>query len=130
MLYTSRIHWILVLILATFVLGDLPKLYVQNSGDDTADGLTWTTALQTIHVTKQQLTCQGKTAPLKPVDGKIRLEILVDRMSIEIYANGGLVYTPIGVNLTSRPATVQFVSQGGDTLIETLDIYQLKSIWF
>ena len=27
-------------------------------------------------VTKQELSCQGKTAPLKPVNGTIRLEVL------------------------------------------------------
>ena len=80
-------------------------------------------------VQKQQLTCEGKIASLKPVDGKIRLEILVDRMSIEIYANGGLVYMPIGVNLTDRTDSLKFTSEGGNTLAETLNVYQLKSIW-
>jgi fructan beta-fructosidase len=81
-------------------------------------------------VQKQQLTCEGKSAPLKPMDGKIQLEILVDRMSIEIYANGGLVYMPIGVNLTNNSETLKFISQGGNTLVEIMDVYQLKSIWF
>jgi fructan beta-fructosidase len=80
-------------------------------------------------VSKQQLTCEGKTASLKPVDGKIRLDILVDRMSIEIYANGGLVYMPIGVNLANRIDRLKFISEGGNTLVETMDIYPLKSIW-
>ena len=48
-------------------------------------------------VTKQELSCQGKTAPLKPVDGTIQLEILVDRTSVEIFGNRGRVYMPIGV---------------------------------
>ena len=80
-------------------------------------------------VQKQQLTCQGKTAALKPVDGTIRFEILVDRMSIEIYANGGLVYMPIGVDLTTRPQTLKLVSEGGTTTAKAVDVYQLKPIW-
>lgn len=80
-------------------------------------------------VQKRQLTCADKAAPLEPMEGNICLEILVDRMSIEIYANDGLIYMPMGVNLVHRPAGVQFVSQGGQTHIKTLDIYQLKSIW-
>jgi len=43
-------------------------------------------------VAAKRLTCQGKSAALELKDGKITLEILVDRMSIEIYANGGRVY--------------------------------------
>jgi fructan beta-fructosidase len=81
-------------------------------------------------VQKQQLTCADKSAPLKLVDGKVSLEILVDRMSVEIYANGGLVYMPIGVNLTNNSDSLKLISQGGNTIVETLDIYQLKSIWF
>lgn len=77
----------------------------------------------------ERLICQGKTAPLKPKNGTISLEILVDRMSIEIYANGGQVYMPIGVNLTDNPDSLEFVSEKGDTLIEMLDIYNLDSIW-
>jgi fructan beta-fructosidase len=77
----------------------------------------------------QQLICQGKTAPLKLQNGKITLEILVDRMSIEIYANGGRVYMPIGVDLTSRPTGLGLTSEGADAMIESLDIYQLKSVW-
>ena len=81
-------------------------------------------------VQKQQLSCAGKSAPLKLMDGRIRLEILVDRMSIEIYANGGLVYMPIGVNLTNNSDSLNLISENGNTMIETLDVYQLKSIWF
>jgi fructan beta-fructosidase len=84
----------------------------------------------TYDVLAKQLTCEGKSAPLDMKEGKISLEILVDRMSIEIYANGGRVYMPIGVDLVDRPDSLKLVSEGGDTLIETMDIYQLKSIWF
>ncbi|HOK96597.1 MAG TPA: glycoside hydrolase family 32 protein [Anaerohalosphaeraceae bacterium] len=78
----------------------------------------------------ERLTCQGQSAPLKRVDGQIRLEILVDRMSIEIFANGGRVYMPVGVNLAGGPQTIAFSVEQGSTRIETLDIYTLKSIWF
>lgn len=80
-------------------------------------------------VQKQQLTCLGKSAPLKLAEGKIRLEILVDRMSIEIYGNGGLVYMPLGVNLTDNANALELLSDGGDTRIEGLDVYPLNSIW-
>jgi fructan beta-fructosidase len=72
----------------------------------------------------------GKTAPLAPENGTIRLEILADRMSIEIFANGGRIYMPMGVDMAEQPKTMEFVSEGGDTLIETMDVYPLRSIWF
>lgn len=78
----------------------------------------------------QQLTCQGKSAPLSPENGKISLEILVDRMSIEIYANDGRIYMPIGVDMTDNPNSLEFTAVGGNTYIERLDIYDLRSIWF
>ena len=81
-------------------------------------------------VSSQQLTCQGKSAPVALENGKISLEILVDRMSIEIYANGGRMYMPIGVDMVNNPKTLEFATEGGDTLLEKLDIYELKSVWF
>ena len=78
----------------------------------------------------QRLICQDKTAPLKLQNGSIRLEILVDRMSIEIYANGGRVYMPIGVDLTGRPTRLGVTSEGGDMVIQNLDIFELRSAWF
>jgi fructan beta-fructosidase len=44
---------------------------------------------------KQELSCLDKTAPLAATDGVLRLELLVDRTSIEIFAGDGLVYMPI-----------------------------------
>ncbi|HOT73495.1 MAG TPA: glycoside hydrolase family 32 protein [Anaerohalosphaeraceae bacterium] len=82
------------------------------------------------HVSSQQLTCLGKTAPLAPENGTIRLEILADRMSIEIFANGGRIYMPMGVDMAEQPKTLEFVSEGGDTLIEMMNVYPLRSIWF
>lgn len=80
-------------------------------------------------VFSQQLTCQGKSAPVTLENGKIALEMLVDRMSIEIYANDGRVYMPIGVNLADKPTSLKLTTEGGSTLIEKLDVYELRSIW-
>ncbi len=51
-------------------------------------------------------------------------------MSIEIFANGGRIYMPMGVDMAEQPKTLEFVSEGGDTLIETMNVYPLRSIWF
>ncbi len=80
-------------------------------------------------VRKQQLSCQNKTATLKAVDGNIRLEILVDRTSIEIFANDGRVYMPIGVILAGNSKSLEIFSKGGDTEIKSLEVFGLRSIW-
>jgi len=78
---------------------------------------------------KQELSCLKKTAPLKPADGRIRLEILVDRTSIEIFANDGRVYMPIGVIPADGDRSLQVLSTGGETRIDALEVYELRSAW-
>ena len=81
------------------------------------------------NVEKQELSCQGKKAPLKQVDGKISLEILVDRTSIEIFGNGGKMYMPIGVILADNPKTLEIFTRGGNTEVESLEVHRLRSAW-
>jgi len=83
----------------------------------------------TYNVEKAQLTCRGKKATLKPVNGKIDLELLVDRNSIEIFANGGRLYMPIGGILPEDDKSIKLFSEGGTTHVETLDVWELRSIW-
>ena len=83
----------------------------------------------TYNTGKQELSCQGKKASLKSVDGRIRLEILVDRTSIEIFGNNGRVYMPIGVILADNPKSLEIFTKGGNTNVESLDVIQLRSAW-
>jgi len=83
----------------------------------------------TYNVEKSQLTCRDRKAVLKPVDGKIDLELLVDRNSIEIFANSGRVYMPIGGILPEDDKSVKLFSEGGTTNLEKLDVWELNSIW-
>ena len=78
---------------------------------------------------KQELSCQKKTAPLKPIDGKIRLELLVDTTSIEIFANDGKIYMPIGVILVDNPKSLEIFTKGGNTKVKSLEVHELHSAW-
>jgi len=80
-------------------------------------------------VGKQQLSCQGKTAPLKPQDGQVQLEILVDRTSIEIFANNGHVYMPIGIIGADDNRSLQVFGQGRNPKLASLAVYELDSAW-
>jgi sucrose-6-phosphate hydrolase SacC (GH32 family) len=49
----------------------------------------------TYEVNEQNLNCEERYAPLKPVEGTIKLRILVDRTTLEIFVNDGQIYMPI-----------------------------------
>lgn len=81
------------------------------------------------NVQKQQLSCCQKTAPLKPKNGKIYLEVLVDRTSIEIFGNHGRMYMPNGVILADKPKLFEIFTKGGNIEVEELTVYELESGW-
>lgn len=81
------------------------------------------------NVEKNEISCNGKSAKLKPADGKIRLEILVDRTSIEIFCNNGRVYMPIGGILPEDNRTIEIFTKAGSTKIDSLELYELRSAW-
>jgi sucrose-6-phosphate hydrolase SacC (GH32 family) len=80
-------------------------------------------------VEKQQLSCQGKVASLKPSNDEIRLELLVDRTSIEIFANNGGVYMPMGLILADNPRTLEIFTKGGGITVQSLDVFELDLAW-
>jgi len=81
------------------------------------------------NVQKKELSCQGKTVPLKPVNGIISLELLVDRTSIEFFGNRGRRYMPIGVHLVDKPKSLNIYVKEGDRKIVNLEVFELKSAW-
>lgn len=83
----------------------------------------------TYDVGKQEIFCHGKTAPLKSQDGVITLEVLVDRTSIEIFANNGRIYMPIGLHLVDKPMTLGLFTEEGNLGLKDLQVHTLKSIW-
>ena len=77
----------------------------------------------------RQISCKEKKADLKPENGKITLEILVDRNSIEIFGNKGRIYMPIGKILPEDNKKLELFSKGGEVKIGLLEVYELNSIW-
>jgi sucrose-6-phosphate hydrolase SacC (GH32 family) len=66
---------------------------------------------------------------LSPVKNKVYLEILLDRNSVEIYANKGRLYLAEPFNSVDQPKELELFSKGGMTLLKNLEIYELNSIW-
>ena len=66
---------------------------------------------------------------VKPVNGKIKLEIVVDRTFVETFVNDGRYYIPKGAYMNDRDPSIMVFSKGGKTKLNSLEIYELKSIW-
>ena len=97
--------------------------------DATEFGLTVRGVPITYNVAKIMLSCKGENAKLKLKDGKIELELLVDRNSIEVFANDGRVYMPIGVILPEDNKSIKLFTKGGKTKVQALEVYELNSAW-
>ncbi|UCG56752.1 MAG: glycoside hydrolase family 32 protein [Phycisphaerales bacterium] len=80
-------------------------------------------------VEKERLSCQENSASLRPDSGKIYLELLVDRTSIEIFGNHGRLYMPVRAILPEDDKSLAVSCKGGSIGIETLDVYELRSAW-
>jgi len=75
------------------------------------------------------LTVLGSSVPLLPIDNKIKLDILLDRASIEIYANDGQAVVSNCFTPEEKSDDVVLYTNGGELGVIRLDIYKLKSIW-
>jgi fructan beta-fructosidase len=79
---------------------------------------------------KGEVSCQGKTAPLKPrKDGSVRLQILVDRGSVEVFGNDGQVALSAGVLVAVDDHSLGLAAKGGAVKVEALAVNVLKSAW-
>lgn len=78
--------------------------------------------------TRNQLSVLGKVAPLVPEDGKIKLDILVDRSSIEVYANDGKVVLSVQFVPAGNALEYVLYNTGGELFIEKLEVAELKGL--
>ncbi|MBI4327096.1 MAG: GH32 C-terminal domain-containing protein [Chloroflexi bacterium] len=78
---------------------------------------------------KQALACQDRQTPLPPVAGKVRLQILVDRTSLEIFGTDGLVYMPMRFQSKTDDKSPALFARGGPVRIASLQVFELNSAW-
>ncbi|CAN5742059.1 hypothetical protein BH11BAC3_BH11BAC3_08300 [soil metagenome] len=83
----------------------------------------------TYDVTNQQLLVDGVNAPAPLINGKLSLIIYADRIGLEIFANNGLLFMPININLDDANRSLSLSVKGGKATIADLNVYELKSIW-
>jgi fructan beta-fructosidase len=75
------------------------------------------------------LSCLGRSAPLAPIDGRVRLQMLLDRTSIEVFGNGGLISMPTCFLPDPSNRSLGCYAVGGEARVVSLEVYELRSAW-
>jgi len=68
-------------------------------------------------------------APMSPVDGKVSMQVIVDRPMIEICGNDGAVYITSRREKRGDISSVEALAKGGPARLIAMEIHELKSIW-
>jgi fructan beta-fructosidase len=78
---------------------------------------------------KKTLTCGDKTAPLSLEGGRVRLRVLVDRGSIEVFGNDGRVAISHAIGSSRTGTKLGAAITGTAARIRALEINELNSVW-
>jgi sucrose-6-phosphate hydrolase SacC (GH32 family) len=78
---------------------------------------------------EKQLICLGKSARLETLQGRLKLQILVDRTSIEVFGNEGRVSMSSCFLPDVENRSLSIYASGGDAHLISLKVYELHSIW-
>ena len=80
-------------------------------------------------VAEKRLTALGRAAPLEPVAGRIKLRILIDRTSVEVFANDGRVQLASCFLPSAENKGLALSATGGTAKVKSLSVWELKSSW-
>ncbi len=115
---------------ALFTIGDRFDIYAEI---DPGAATMFTFVLRGIRVTydvaQQTLTCAERAVLVPLVDGTLRLRILLDRTSLEIFGADGLVALPLGIIPSDEDQTLHFYVEGGPTGDFIVGLHNLLSAW-
>lgn len=78
---------------------------------------------------KRTITCKDVTAPLDLRGKKLSLRVLVDRGSVEVFANGGRVAMSVAAVPGEKSHKLELFATGGDVTVHELRVYRMKSAW-
>jgi fructan beta-fructosidase len=79
-------------------------------------------------VKKQTLCCKSVSAPLPAVGGKVRLRLLVDRGSIEVFGNDGAVALSVAALAAEKDRGLEVTAKGGPAQA-ALEVIEMGSAW-
>ena len=80
-------------------------------------------------VSEGVLSVGNASAPLKLADGKLHLQILLDRSSIEVFADHGQTSISRVVFPDGHDKSLSLTCDGGNVHVKDLDVSPLESIW-
>jgi len=75
------------------------------------------------------VTCLGRKGPLQPESKRVRLRILVDRASIEVFGNDGALSMTSCFVPPRSDHSIDIFSEGGTAQVVSLKVTPLKSAW-
>ncbi len=81
------------------------------------------------NVKRQKIHCLGEDGPLKLINNKIKLQILVDRTSLEIFGNDGLLSMSSCMLPEDKNKALAVFCNGGQANVLKLSVWELKSAW-
>ena len=76
-----------------------------------------------------ELWCGGKKAPLTVADGRLRLRVLIDRASIEVFADQGQVAITHGFWPNPENRSLSLEVAGGAANVRKIRLHALRSAW-
>lgn len=124
---------------ATFSLKDAERfgLKVRTGADGEETVIGYDTTTQELYVDRTRSgagdfnsTFPGvQTAPLKPKDGKVKLRILVDWSSVEVFGGNGEAVITDQIFPDPSSTGVEVFAEGGAVTLDHVQAWQLKSIW-
>jgi len=104
---------------AVIKLGDAQRIILKISGRETV-----------YDVKNKTLKAGPYEAPLNPVDGTIKLQVLADICLQEVFANAGAVFISTGsVDAPKGAPEIELRAEGGKASVLDGQVYELKSIW-
>jgi sucrose-6-phosphate hydrolase SacC (GH32 family) len=77
----------------------------------------------------QQLSCDNVKGPIRLIDGVLRLRVIVDVTSLEIFAQGGEGVFPVALDAPASRGAVRVRSRNQPIQVKKLSVFTLNSIW-
>jgi len=112
------------------IAGELFEIEVEfEAGDADKFGLNLRGNSLIYDVKQQKLSCKDEQLKVETTEDVIKLHILVDRTSIEVFANEGRYSMFRCFMLDADNKSLGLLSEGGRPKIHKLNIWKLKSIW-
>jgi sucrose-6-phosphate hydrolase SacC (GH32 family) len=80
-------------------------------------------------VADQKLLAGGAKLPVEPLAGRIKLRVLIDRATIDAFANDGRTAICYNFLPSEGSAPLELKAVGGSARLVSLEVHELKSAW-